>query len=210
MAERSTVGKMFLGEPERVQQLTQKLPWQLQNMQDVSGLGMNKLRNPYAGFEPLQQEAMRQYQQQMYPSLMSKLASFGEGNSGSYGQMGNQQLQDFISMLNAQKAQYGMQNEKMGLGMTQFGNENTFENFFRPRQQGMLEQIGGKMLNNVFSTGPETFVKMWGGGQGGPQIGQQDQGNTQFTQGGGQGGGQSNPYANMGTFMKLLAMGFGG
>jgi len=196
---------VLMGRPERMDQVTQKLPWQLQNMQDVSQLGMNKLRNPYAGFEPLQQEAMRQYQQEMYPTLMSKLASFGEGNSSAYGQLGGQQLQDFMSRLNAQKAQYGLQNEQMGLGMSQFGNQNTFENFFRPRQQGILEQVGGKMLNNLFSTGPEMFAQMWGG-QGGQGIGQQQgQGNAQFTQ-----GGQTNPYANMGTFMKLLAMVFGG
>jgi len=199
----------FFGRPERMDKPQIRDPWQIQNRQDVAGMGMNKLRNPYAGFEPLQQETMRQYQQELYPTLMSKLASFGAGDSSSYGQMGGQQLQDLMTRLNAQKAQYGMQNEQMGMNQLGFGDQANFENFFRPRQQGIFEQVGGKMLNNLFSTGPEMFGQMWGGQDGQNRGQQQGQGNTQFTQGGRQQGGQSNPYANMGTFMKLLAMGMG-
>lgn len=157
----------LLGTPERMDRVQRFEDWQQPYFRQMAQMGMQGLQNPTAGFEPMQQETMRQFQQGM-PSLMSRIGAIGgmggnAGHSSAYGQQGTQAYDDLMTRLNAQKAQWGQNNISNYMNMIGQGLTPQSEAFFRPRQPGLLENVGTKMLSNFFSNGPEMMGKMFGG-----------------------------------------------
>jgi len=120
-------------------------------MQLLQQLGVFGLRDPHAGFEPIEQQARNQFSEQTVPSLAERFTSMGNNSLSSpafISQLG-QAGAGLESDLAAQKAQYGQQNVQQILQMLQLGLQPQFENAYRPRQAGALENIAGAGLNNI-------------------------------------------------------------
>lgn len=157
----------FMGSPERTDRVQRYEDWQQPYFKQMAQMGMQGLQNPTAGFEPMQQETMRQFSQGM-PSLMNRIGAIGgmggnAGHSSAYGQVGTQAYDDLMTRLNAQKAQWGQNNISNYMNMINQGMTQQSDPFFRPRQPGLLEDVGKKMINNLFSSGSEMMGKMFGG-----------------------------------------------
>lgn len=112
---------------------------------DMLSQSQNLMRNPYAGFEPIAQQAMSQYQQSI-PNILSR---FGYGhNMGSSGlnaalASGQQSLAENLA---AMQANYGLQNRGQGLQMGQIGMTPTFSNYQTSGSQGLFGQLAGPLM----------------------------------------------------------------
>jgi hypothetical protein len=157
----------LLGRPERIDRVQRYEDWQQPYFKQMAQQGMQGLQNPTAGFEPMQQETMRQFSHEM-PSLMNRIGAIGgmggsSGHSSAYGQAGSQAYSDLMTRLNAQKAQWGQSNISNYMNMINQGMTQQSDPFFRQRQPGFFENVGNQMLGNVFENGPEMLGKMFGG-----------------------------------------------
>jgi hypothetical protein len=123
-------------------------PEQQKYMSMLLGLGGNALQNPYAGFEPIRQQAMNQFQQNLVPSLAERFTSMGGGRLSSpafAGQLG-QASSGLEQALAAMQSQYGQQNQHNAMSMLALGLSPSFENFYQGSQPGFGENLlGGAM-----------------------------------------------------------------
>jgi hypothetical protein len=138
----SDKGKEFtFGTPEEIQQVQNYGPEQQNIFRLLQQLGIYGLQNPYAGFEPIEQQARNQFNQQTIPGLAERFASLGNNalSSGAfYSQLG-QAGAGLEADLAAQKAQYGQQNIGQILQMLQLGLQPQFENIHRPQSNGLFQ-----------------------------------------------------------------------
>lgn len=154
----------MFGTPERTEQLQNFTPQQQQWMQQLGqgGLqGMQGLPQQYQqlmqglNFDPIEQNAMRGFQQNVVPGLAERFSGMGTGGSqqsSAFAQQLGGAGQDLMSQLAALRAQYGLQRGQLGMqGLNQQGNmfgnmanmglQQQFGYGFHPRSPGMLEQI---------------------------------------------------------------------
>ena len=150
-------------------------PQQQQLFSQLGQMGMQGLQDPTKGFEPIQQETMRQFNQDVMPSIMSRIGALGGGHSSSYGQAGTQAGQDLMTRLNAQKAQFGQNNIQNYMNMIQQGLTRQNETMYHPRQQGFGERIGRQFgenfAKNLTTDGPDFLAKLLGGTEQGGGLG---------------------------------------
>lgn len=136
------VGEFFMG--SKPQQLYSS-PFnqnQAQGLMQLLQQGMGNMQNPYEGFEPLAQESTRNFNEQIVPGLAERFTQTGAAASSPAfaSQLGGAGA-GLQSMLNAQKAQYGMANKQFGLSQAQTGLTPMYENAFLPGSQGFFSKI---------------------------------------------------------------------
>jgi len=117
-------------------------------VQNLTQDALTGLQNPYAGFEPLEKQAVKHYQEEVIPAL---LEGFHGRTSSPYIQKHlENSAQGLETALNAQRAQYGMQNRGMllnqaGLGL---GQANTNRDLsLRLLQSGLSNQLANRNQN---------------------------------------------------------------
>ena len=173
-------------------------PWQRQNMQQAGQMGMDMLKNPYQGFEPIRQQAQQNYAEQGIPLIMQRLTNMGlpMNGSGAFSKqlvMGQQGLDRDLA---AQQAQFGQNNISNAMGLLDRGNTRMYETMYNPRQQGFGERIGrqfGENLGRTLTTnGPDWLSQLFGGGGAHNTFGGGQQGGQQGGSGMGMQGGQQN------------------
>lgn len=118
-------------------------PEQMQRINQVGQQGMQMLQNPYAGFEPIAQNAINQYQTQVVPSLAERFTSMGKNlpTSGAFTSQLNQSGDQLQKALAAMQAQYGQQQQQNALGLLNFGNQPQFENIYQPAEHTPLSGV---------------------------------------------------------------------
>jgi len=145
-------GSFLFGQPEQVQQTQRFGPQRQQAFSQILQQALSGLQNPSAGFQPIADKAMNQFQTQTVPSLAERFTSMGQGGqrssdfSSAIGGAGADLGRD----LSAQESQYGLQRggqlqQLLGMGLTP-----QFESSFRPQTHGFLgnmaTQGGGELL----------------------------------------------------------------
>jgi hypothetical protein len=134
----------LVGTEGRYDQVSNLHPHQQYAQDQTLASGLNALQNPYAGFDPIAQETMRQFHSEYIPGLLEQFTA-GYNNSdrgtsalsGALGAAGS----GLQSMLAAQRAQYGLQNRQQSLSEINRGLQPQFENVYRPGQEGLLSQL---------------------------------------------------------------------
>jgi hypothetical protein len=138
-----------VGTPDTVEQYSTVNPQQQAILQLLQQLGIQGLQNPYAGFEPIAQQAQNQFNQQTVPTLAERFSSLGSNNISSpafasqLGQAGAGLSTDLAAM----QSGYGQQNIQQLLQMLQLGLQPQSENIFRPGQPGVLQGLLGNAGN---------------------------------------------------------------
>lgn len=133
----------MVGQPQRIEQLQRYTPQQLSSLQQLLSQGMQGLQNPYAGFEPIAQQARNQFMQQTVPSLAERFTSMGSNalSSPSFASQMGQAGAGLEQGLAALQSQYGMQNRSQMMNLLGMGLTPQFENFQMQAQPGMLQQL---------------------------------------------------------------------
>ena len=139
------------GQKDRFSQTPRFNPEGQQALSMLIQQGTNKLSNPYAGFEPIAQQARSNFQQQTVPSLAERFTSMGGGalSSPSFASQLGQAGAGLEQALAAMQSQYGMQNENQGMNMLAQGLTPSFENNYQPGSSG----FGENLLSGVMRAG---------------------------------------------------------
>lgn len=134
-------GQFLFGQPGGLEQVSTVTPQQQGILQLLQQLGIYGLQNPYEGFEGIEQQARRQFNEQTVPSLYERFAGMGNNalSSGTLTSQLSQAGAGLESDLAAQKAQYGQQNMQQILQLLQLGLNPQTENVYRPGQNGVTQ-----------------------------------------------------------------------
>jgi hypothetical protein len=131
----------FWGQGPQNMQFGYYNPEQQQMFQQMLQSGQNMWQNPYEGFEPIRQNALNTFNQQVVPGLAERFGAMTGGAMSSpafasqLGAAGQQLSQGLAGM----ESQYGQQNRQQALQAMQMGGSRQFENMFMPRQPGLVE-----------------------------------------------------------------------
>lgn len=137
-------GSMLGGQSASIPQLENFNPQQLQQLMTLLNSSMNQYQNPTQGFEPIQQRAMSQFNQQVVPGLAERFAGLGSNQISSpafTSQLAGAGT-DLQERLAAMESQYGLKNQANALQGLQLGFKSPYT--YAPRteaQPGMLEKI---------------------------------------------------------------------
>lgn len=135
------------GNPELFQQVPKHSPEVAGQLQGLLGQTFQGLQNPQAGFQPIADQARRQFETQTVPGLAERFTSLGGGQRSSAFQnaLGSAGV-GLESDLAAMGSQYGLQN-RQGLGdILNLLLKNQPEFSHRGRERGWLEGLLGPFL----------------------------------------------------------------
>lgn len=153
----------LFGSKPKIKQVSTVTGQQGSYINDMLSQSLNAMQNPYAGFDPIAQQAMSQYQQSI-PGLLNRFG-YGDnmGSSGLNAALAGGQRQ-LYGDLAAQQANYGMQNRQQALQMGQLGMTPTFQNMQTSGSQGFLGQLAGPLMSMGlgFATGGLTNAGVFG------------------------------------------------
>lgn len=155
--------ELLMGTPGGFDQLQNFDPDQLAALQQLLQGGLEQVQNPYGGFEPIQQEATRQFQQETVPGLAERFSSMGAGaqRSSAFGQQLGAAGAGLSSQLAALRSQYGMQNRAQGLQQAGIGLTPRFQYAQRQGSQGLLGGLlpaAAKLGTNYLSGGMSSLI----------------------------------------------------
>jgi len=188
----------LFGTPERTQQFQRFTPQQ-QSFQNQSTMGasnlLQRLLSPQGGFSPIAQEARNQFQTQTVPGLAERFTAFqggqgGQRSSAFQGALGNAGA-NLERGLASDESRFNQNLLSMLSGISQ---QPSFENLFRPREAGFLENSANKLVDYL----PSIIGALFGVPV--PPMGgkQQQEGNSLYALSGGVGG-SYNPGASIGS-----------
>ena len=133
-----------LGTPEGYQMLQSFTPEQQDAFHSILQQGLQQYQNPYEGFEALQNETERNFNEKTLPQLGEQFgASRSRLSSPTFGSQVGAAAGGLHSMLNAQKAKYGMENRQQGLQAAQLGLTPPGQQVRVPGQAGSIETAVG-------------------------------------------------------------------
>jgi len=176
----------LFGQPARTEQISRFTPQQTQMLNRGGAYGMQGLQNlapqyqqlmQGLDFNPIEQNAMRQFQQQTVPGLAERFSSMGSGGaqgSSAFAQSLGGAGADLSSQLGALGAQYGLQRGQLGgqlLGqqgnifgnLANMGMQPQFDTMQYGAQPGLLQSLLGGMAPGAGYYGAQ---RLFGGGMG--------------------------------------------
>lgn len=132
-----------LGTPAGWEQVPTVSQDQMQILNQLLQGGFNQVQNPTQGFQPIRQEALREFHQDIIPGLLERFTHGGGYGSNalsspSLGQQLGSATSGLESMLAAQQAQYGQRNQQLGLQQAALGLQPQFQNSFVPATGGLV------------------------------------------------------------------------
>lgn len=143
------LGNFFLGTPAGYQSIPRYSPQQQQASQSILGSGLQSLKNPYQGFEPIKNQAMNTFNQQIIPGLAERFTSGTGGATSSpslaaqLGQAGSNFGTDLASL----QSQFGQQNMGNILQMLQLGLQPEQQYYPVSQQPGFAQSYGPGLLS---------------------------------------------------------------
>jgi len=121
--QQSDFSKYLFGTPEGQQLLSKFSPEQQQELINLLASGRENMQNPYMGFEPIRQNALNSFRQQIIPEIAHSFSA--NGNNALSSPVLHSRLAgagaNLISQLAAQEAQYGQTNKEFGLEQQRLG-----------------------------------------------------------------------------------------
>lgn len=155
------IGQFLLGTPERFERIQRFEPNQVSALNNLLSMSQQRMQDPHAGFAPIQEQQMRNFQQNIIPSIAERFAGAGALNSSGFqGALGGAGA-DLASNLAALQSQYGLQNRAQSLAEFQTGMTPQNEIGYFRRQPGAGESTLTALAGN-----PELW-KMLGSYMGG-------------------------------------------
>lgn len=135
------LSRLLAGTPGGIEQVSKFQPNQLEALNQLLGMGQQNLQNPLAGFEPLKQQAISQFNQQTVPGLAERFSSLGSSSLGSpqFASQLGQAGAGLSENLAAMGAQFGQQNIQNALQQLQMGLTPQFETSYRQSSPGLLQ-----------------------------------------------------------------------
>ncbi len=117
------------GKWEQLQRFT---PQQQQYFNQAAQQGMNQIQNPYAGFQPIADQANQNFHQNIIPTLAQRFTSQTNGalSSPSFTSQLAQASAQLPGQIAALQAQYGLQNQQQGHQLLGLGLTPQFENVY--------------------------------------------------------------------------------
>lgn len=158
-------GDFLFGKSSKLQQIPRFSPEQQQVLNSILQQALAGLQaptqSPTAGFEPIAQQARTQFAQQTIPSLAERFTAFDGQRSSAFQQALGQAGSGLEQALAAQKAQYGLQQQDLGIrqqGLLQnllgLGLTPQFENVYRPGSGGFLGNLLSPLAQQTSSLIP--------------------------------------------------------
>lgn len=161
-----------LGHRGKLQKQTLLTPEQQSAQNNALNFAQQGLQNPYAGFEPIRQNALNQFQSQFIPSIAERFTSMGNGQRSSGFQAALQQgASGLASNLAGQQAQYGLQNQGLAQNLLGIGMRPSFEYTYKQPESGFLGGALGGLSQGLGALGTAGLGQGLGyfGGQSGMQ-----------------------------------------
>lgn len=163
----------WLGSPAQQVQIPLHTPEGMEALQDLLTFSRQGLRDPYAGFEPIRQDTLRTFQEDILPTIAERFAKLGSGGAlSSSGYVGAQHLagERLAKQLAAMQSEYGLRNRQGLLDMLQLGLTPQYEYGTIPSQPGNLEnwvfpaaKTASNFLNFIPGIGPLLSALTQGG-----------------------------------------------
>lgn len=150
-------GNFWGGNPSRVQQLRRYDTQQQSALHSLLSRGLAGLDNPQKGFEPISDNARRQFQTQTIPGLAERFTSMGgsgQRSSAFQGALGSAGS-DLESNLASLGSQYGLQQQDILLRMLGLGTQPSFNSVYIPRTEGFGEQFGSSIAGAAGKAFPQ-------------------------------------------------------
>ena len=125
---------------------------------------LQQYQNPYEGFQPIQQNAQKFYQEQLLPSIAERFNMTGGAlTSPAFHSQAHQGAQSLTENLAGMQSQYGLQNRDQALRALGMGLTQQNENFPMSSQPGLMQSPGfwkglaglGVGLGTGFFLGPQ-------------------------------------------------------
>jgi hypothetical protein len=138
------LGSFLFGQPSRIQQVNRFNPQQQQGLQQLLQQGLQGLQNPYAGFEPIKQNALSTFHEQIVPQLYSQLNAQGGQNAISSPNLHSNLSSAGASLaqrLAALQSNFGQQNQQNALSQLNLGLQPQQQNFQLEGQEGLLSAL---------------------------------------------------------------------
>lgn len=123
-------------------------------------MALQGLQNPYEGFNPIEQNAINQFQTQFVPSLAERFTAMNGQRSSGFQSALQQGASGLASNLAAQRAQYGLQRQGLAQNLLGLGMRPSFEYAYRQPEAGFFGGALGGLSQGLGSLG------MMGLGQG--------------------------------------------
>jgi hypothetical protein len=173
---RTGAGNFFLGEQEQFQNTPTQTPQAMSYLEQLLSQSSEGLRNPYAGFDPIAQDATRDFNTQTIPGIAERFTALGGGQrssafQGALGSAGSGLAQKLAAM----KAEYGLKNRDSLLRQGQLGLTPQFETQYKERGTGFLENLLSQLLGPGLSGAAGAYGKSLGQFAGNKSFGNQAQ-----------------------------------
>lgn len=149
------LGGGFSGNEGGFEQAQNLTPQQQSILEYLLTSGQQGMENPYEGFEPIKQNALSTFFQDIVPQLQNQFSASGSNAISSPVLQSNLSsagagLAQRLALL---QSQYGQQNKQNALQQLQLGLKPGFENVYRQSQPG----FGGSLLSSSLQAAPQLF-----------------------------------------------------
>lgn len=132
--------------PESTTQIQNYTPAQQAWMNQSGNMAMEGLNNPYAGFDPIANQARSSFYSDTMPSIMQRFANIGNTRSSGLNAALAGAGQNLEGDLAAQRASYGLNNRNSLMQLLQLGLTPQFENIYKPESPGMMQMLGSSLM----------------------------------------------------------------
>jgi len=132
-------------------QLQRFTPEQQSALSQLLQTGLQGLQNPMEGFEPIAQQAKRQFQQETVPSLAERFTSLGGGAQrssafqGALGRAGAGLSENLAGM----GTRYGLQRQGQLQNLLGMGLTPQFENIYQEGGAGRAPEFGQQLMSQA-------------------------------------------------------------
>jgi hypothetical protein len=119
----------------KVRQFATQKPSQIARSEEAGNRGLQMINNPYEGFGPIAEQANQNFYQNVVPTLSERFTSMGGRGSAALSspafasQLGAAGAQHSTGLA-ALQAQYGQNQQQIGQGLLNFGQQPQFENTY--------------------------------------------------------------------------------
>lgn len=166
---RSDFMKSLSGTPEGVHKIERFRPNQEAAMDALLSQGMEGLKDPYAGFDPIAQYAQKNYTENIVPEIMHQFIASGSNaptSPGPWNQQGRS-AEGLATNLAALRAQYGLQNRGQLMSLLGMGLSPRDEFFEQQAKEGAFDSIIPGLGRMISEYGMDSisalFKKLFGG-----------------------------------------------
>lgn len=135
----SGIKDMFMGSPQRNEQLDTKTQKQKDVMDWMLQQGQQGLSNNNFNFEPIRQRAERDFTQRDIPSIAERFSSLGAQNSGAFQRTLGQAQSGLRENLAAMEQDYNLKRQQLLQNLLGMGLDPQFENIIHKRDPGLIE-----------------------------------------------------------------------